>query len=300
MRRICALILISAMAVICRPAMAKFAYTGTVKPGSWLAEQIVHSYNGQEDTVKVQIYFPKGYVNGKSWRTLIVLHEYRGSQRSWETNTDIAAQAERHSMVIVCPYMKNSVYESQYFPETETKWAPMPGGLFIPTVLVPWLRNSFNLAVDARHTAIMGNSTGARGALLAAARNPEMYGAVAGLSGDYDPLSMPRSRILASIYGPYRNFKDRWKQVDNVKEMAAGLQSVPVYLMHGNKDFVVPKEQSLILAMEMRKLAKQSVGGGFDVTYREVPYAQHEWGFWRKALPEVMGFMDKNLKESDK
>ena len=257
MRRICTAICIFGLFTACFQSTGKFAYTGNIKPGSWLRETLPYSYNGEEDTVRLQIYFPRGYVKGKVCRTLIVLHGYMGNQRDWETNTAIESMADQYGIVLVCPYMKNTIYETQYFPETEKKWGPMPGGLFVSEKLIPYLRNTFALAVDAGYTAIMGNSTGARGAFLVACHNPQMFGAVAGFSGDYDPVSMPRNRLLTWAYGPFKDFEERWKHTDNVMELAVNLKGIPLYITHGGKDYIVPREQSLLLAIKMRQLQKK-------------------------------------------
>lgn len=269
------------------------AYSGIITPGTWIYEQIQYRYDGIDSSVNLQIYFPKDYVAKKTFRTVIALHGYRGKQNNWQSNTNITALANQYSIVIVCPSMGSTLYESTYFPETTNKWGAMPGGLFIPNVLIPYLQKTFYLATNAKRTGIMGNSTGGRGAILAAARNPELFGAAAGLSGDYDPVSMPRNRILTSVYGSYKEHEQRWQTVDNPMYLADGLKSVPLFLGHGDKDQVVPKEQSLIFAVRLNQLEK---GKGKHIRVNKIyPYKMHNWEFWARALYDVMGFFDENL-----
>lgn len=244
-------------------------------------------------TGKLQIYFPKEYKRGKAVRTLIVLHGYNGTMRDWEKNSAIKKFADQYGIALVCPAMGKSLYASQYFPETKVKWAPLPGGIYMNTVLIPFIRSNFNLATDKAKTGIMGLSTGGRGALLTAARIPESFAATAGVSGDYDPLSMTRNHILRSVYGEYKNFKSRWEQQDNMMRMAVNLKGVAVFISHGGKDYSVPREQSMLLAMRLKQLEKKS--GGYKVAYNEVSHGIHDWRYWRKILPDMMKFFDENM-----
>ena len=271
-----------------------YTYKVTPKAGSWL-KSIVVPVPGKDFKGRLQIYFPKGYVKGSAARTLIVLHGHNGSLRDWETNTIIEQMADQYHIVLVCPAMGKSMYASQYFPETKNKWSPLPGGVYMNTVLIPFIRGTFNLAVDSSKTGIMGLSTGGRGALLTAARMPESFAAAAGVSGDYDPLSMTRNYLLRGIYGKYKDFKTRWEQVDNLMQLSINLKNVAVFLSHGAKDYTVPREQSMLLAMRLKQLQKKK--GGFRVTYNEAGYGIHDWRYWRKVLPEMMNFFDENLKK---
>jgi len=270
-------------------------YSGGVTPGSWIYDRITYTYNGESASVSLQLYFPKTYGASGTARTLIVLHGYRGKQSDWNNNTRIGAWADQYSFVLVCPSMGTTLYESAYFPETINKWGPMPGGLFMSDVLVPYLRKKFSVATKAKFTGIFGNSTGGRGALLAAARNPEFFGAAGGVSGDYDPVSMQQDRLLTSVYGPYRNFGERWQNTDNLMEMAVNLNGIPVFLAHGSKDSVVEKEQAVLLGLKLNQLEKK--GGSYPKVNKLYPYKMHDWDCWRTALSDAVVFFDKNLSK---
>ena len=271
-----------------------FSYKGKVAPGGWLRNIKVPARVGTvEFSRSLQVYFPKGYKRGQALRTLIILHGYNGSMRDWEKNTVIEKFADQYRIALVSPAMGKSLYASQYFPETKTKWSPLPGGPYMTEELIPFIRKTFNLATDRARTGIMGLSTGGRGALLTAARMPEHFAAAAGLSGDYDPLSMTRNRLLRNAYGKHKNFKTRWQDNDNLMRMAIKLKGVAIFLSHGAKDYIVPREQSMLLAMRLRQLDKKE--GGYKVTYNEVSHGLHDWRYWRRVLPEMMKFFDEKL-----
>lgn len=269
-------------------------------PGSWLRDiKVPYSGENGEGAVTVRIYFPKTYTKGENYRTIIALHGYNLPAKEWETESPVARLANDYNMVIVCPDMGKTLYEFSFYPESTEKWGGMPGGRFIADVLIPFLRNNYGLARDRKRTGIMGISTGGRGALLVAASRSDLVGAAAGLSGDYDPASMPRDRILTLIYGPYKDFRDRWENDDNIMKLATHLKDTPVYLWHGESDSVVPFEQSMLLAVQLKKLQKAS-GGGYDVTFNKAKHAVHTWRYWGRALPEVMAFFNSKLESSSR
>jgi S-formylglutathione hydrolase FrmB len=271
-------------------------YKSQVKPGEWLRNvQLDYTFEEKQGSGLMQIYFPKDYDRSSKFRTLIVLHGYGHNMKDWEKNTSIKSYADKHKFVLVCPDMGKTLYETKYYPETVNKWGPMPGGLYIGDALVYFLRKEFGLAKSGKVTGIFGLSTGGRGAVLVAAKYPDRFGAAAGLSGDYDPLAMTRDRLLTSVYGDFKKFEERWKTDDNIIGLAVNLANIPVFISHGAKDSVVPKEQSLMLAIKLRQL-KKSTKGDYVVQYKELAYSMHDWTYWARMVPEMFEFFDKNLK----
>jgi S-formylglutathione hydrolase FrmB len=271
-----------------------FSYEGEIIPGKWIRNLKV-VYSDEKDGFRnVQIFFPKSYKKKENVRVLIALHGYGANLREWEINSTIEKLADDLNFVIVCPDMGNSIYESKFYPETTVKWAKIPGGKFISENLINYLNNTFSLAYEREKTGIFGLSTGGRGAMLLSALHTDIFGAAAGLSGDYDPLAMPRDRLLTAVYGSIKQFEDRWKNDDNIINLSDKLINTPVYITHGDKDSVVPREQSWIFAIRLKQLQKKM--GGFDITYFEKKYSMHDWRYWRFMLPEVMDFFNKKLK----
>jgi len=271
-----------------------FTYPGSVIPGSWSRDiKIPYEVDKIAYQATAQIYFPKGYEKGEDTRTLIVLHGYNQNLRVWELNSDIERYADLHGLVLVCPDMGKTLYETEYYPETTVKWAPMPGGKFVAETLIDYLRGTFNIANGRSTTGILGLSTGGRGAIMLAAKYPDKFAAAAGLSGDYDPTVIPNDRLLATVYGNYEKNQERWERVASVINAAEGLKNTPIFLSHGGKDFVVSKEQSIILAIRLKQLQKEQ--GGYSVTFKEKRYKMHDWSFWASMVPEMMRFFDEKL-----
>ncbi|HON77577.1 MAG TPA: alpha/beta hydrolase-fold protein [Spirochaetota bacterium] len=284
-------------------------YKGTVSAGSWNRSIVItYTVDGVQESVPVQIYFPRSYRRGRNMRTLIGLHDLNGSMSSWSRFTRIEDYAERHNYILVCPNMPGTLYETKYFPETTRKWNRIPGGRWIAEILVPYLRQSFGIALDKNKTGIFGCSTGARGAVLVASAYPELFGAAAGFSGAYDSLAAADSRLLWSVYGEYKKFKKRWKDEDNVIRLAENLKDIPLILAHGKDDTTVPYDQTRLLAIRLLQLrGKCSDKSGQETTEEggRRPYEfhmllrrneYHNWAFWRTMPRYMMPLFDRYLE----
>ncbi len=267
-----------------------------IKPGRWLRNiKVEYEIDGVGSRGLVQVYFPKNYTGSSSARTLIVLHGYRQQPSDWENSTPVADYADRYGFVLVCPAMSTTLYESQYFPETMNRWAPQPGGVFIAKTLVEFLRKNFGLARERETTGIFGISTGARGAILLAARHKKIFGAAAGLSGDYDSESLKNDRLLVSVYGHYETNTERWEEEVNIIRLAENLKKTPVFLGHGTRDAVVPPPQTRMLADRLMQLAADKGGYELVVDKEKSDGAGHDWKYWGSLVPEVFAFFDQKL-----
>jgi len=269
-----------------------------IRPGAWLRNvKVDYEVDRVAYCGMAQIYFPKNYTSDTASRTLIVLHGFRQKPGDWETGTLIAEYADRYGMVLVCPAMTTTMYESKYYPETVNKWAPIPGGEYISTILIGFLRKNFNLAKERECTGIFGISTGARGALLLAAQHREIFGAAAGLSGDYDAVSIKNDRLLVSVYGPYDGNRDRWENEVNILKLAENLQKTPIFLAHGTRDSVVPPPQTAMLAERLKELAAEKTGYELVVDQEKSNGSGHDWMYWGRLVPDVLMFFDQKLKK---
>jgi S-formylglutathione hydrolase FrmB len=297
MRLLSCLVLSAALSLTCYASGPGAALRTDVTPGKWLRNvKVEYRAEGNVGYGTVQIYFPKKYEPGAGARTLIVLHGYRQQPSDWENGTPITDYADRYDFVLVCPAMGTTLYESKYYPETKNRWAPVPGGEYIVRVLLPFVREQFGLAGERSGTGIFGVSTGARGALLLASQYPKLFGAAAGLSGDYDSASLWNDRLLVSVYGPYGLNSERWEKEVNILELSASLKSTPVFLGHGTNDAIVPPPQTRLLIDRLKEL--HDTKGGYELIVEEVKSkgAGHDWRYWGNLVPDVLGFFDRTLE----
>jgi len=288
-------------------------YRGDITPGQWMRDiPLEYLDGGTVKTARIQIYFPKDYRRGVTKRTLIALHNTGSDQLEWERNSRIAGYANAQGFVVVCPGMGTTIYETSYYPETTRKWDGIPGGKWVGEVLISFIRSRFSLAMDRRHTGIMGISSGARGAILVAAKYPEIFGAAAGLSGYYDSLSMTKSSLLTAVYGDHGKFSDRWKNDDNIIEMSRSLKDTPVFIAHGKDDSHYHYEQSRLLAVRLlmhRGTLLESIRdtvsdetkleeiakGFYPFELHLIRREYHNWPFWNYMTPRMMDYFNAKL-----
>lgn len=271
-------------------------YNSQIQPGKWLKNVIVKTeYMGESSSARIQIFFPKSYTRGARLRTIIALHQYDNNERDWETGASIESSANKYNMVIVCPDMDKSVYETSYYPETTYKWNVIPGGKFIGETLIKFLNDNFSLALKKENTGIIGVIAGAHGAILTACQYPEKFAVAAGISGYYDPTILQNSKMIEAVYGSYSKFQTRWENDDNPLKLAERLKGVHVYLYHGLKQDAFNPGQSRIMAIKLKQLQKKS--DEYSILYKDNKFGMYGWTSWRQQIPELMDFINEKLKE---
>jgi putative tributyrin esterase len=267
------------------------------EPGRWIEPISVPNPALKNDPgVPVRIYIPRSFTQAAPRRAIIALHGYRGNYTEWGSYTNIQKYAEDYGIAIVCPDMGGTLYETGYYPETQVKWNEMPGGRWIPEILIPYIQTNYGLARSRAHTGILGVSTGARGALLLSCLHANLFQAAAGISGYYDTTVMTGSPFIPTIYGPYATFKDRWVKDDNIMELAARLADIQVFLAHGFKDRDIPIEQSQLLGIKLRQLQKKSPGK-YQFEFHELPFMSHGWVYWREITGDALSFFNRALEK---
>jgi hypothetical protein len=171
----------------------------------------------------MRVYLPRGYPSRRPYRLLIALHGWNRRARSWERRSAIARLADRHGLVVGCPVMGRTVYETAYYPQTRglgPRTPRMPGTRWIRKVVLPHLHRRYRVSASRRDTGLLGVSTGGRGALLVAERDPR-FGFAGALSGTFDLLLLrPGSgeyRIHQRVYGSRARHGRRWRRDNPVR-----------------------------------------------------------------------------------
>jgi len=270
-------------------------YMDQIQPGKWLRNiQVPVITETEVSTARIQIFFPKDYVKGKYNRTVIALHTYGERENEWETNSSIASLANKYNIVVVCPAMNKSLYETAFYPDVDYKWNIIPGGKFIGETLISFLNKKFSLATKKSGTGIMGVTAGARGALLISSTYSDRFAAAAGISGFYDQSTMPVSRMIESVYGTYKKNQARWENEDNVLKLAEKLKGVNVYIYHGERNDAFNPIQSKLMAIRLKQLEKKD--SAYSITYKEGKTGGYGWLYWKGQVEPVMDFMNEKLK----
>ncbi|MFZ5442439.1 MAG: alpha/beta hydrolase [Myxococcota bacterium] len=246
--------------------------------GAWAAIELEGKLDGRVGKAPLHVYVPAG--TAKQFPLVIALPGWNHTPELWRSKSDLGALADRYGFVLAVPQLGKSIYETRFYPESKSSWTVAPGARWVGEVVLPWLRAHYPVASERAHTAIIGYSTGGRGALLVAEAYPE-FAFVGSLSGTFDLLRLdPKDgeyRIHAALYGERDAFPERWK-LDNCVEPARleQLGDTRVYAAHGADDRVVKPDQ-------LAALQGALPAGEFVL----VPRAGHDWAFWNAQWPVV-------------
>jgi|GEM_PF-558551 len=186
--------------------------------------------------------------------------------------------------LLIMPEMGRSLYSSQYFPQTQANYKQYPDQNWFIDSLIPHLQLEYALALEEQRNFIVGISTGGRGAALLALARPKLWTAIASLSGDFDQSQMPNDKLMRNFYGPYAQFSQRWKTVDNVIARIDDWQT-PIFIGHGGADRIVPPSQSqqLFDSLQSRLAPNQ-------ILYSAPPTAKHNYAYWGAEAKNILPF----------
>lgn len=175
-----------------------------------------------------RVYVPSSYDGTKAYPLVIALHGMGGDENSYFDaygKGAFASEAEKHGYLVACP--KGRKPASMYLGDAERD---------VMDVLAEMMRA---YRVDPDRVYITGHSMGGFGTWSVAMNHPEVFAAIAPISG--------------GVMNPA-----------NISKIA----HVPELIVHGDDDKTVPVERSRVVAAMGKKL-------GIEMKYIEVPKGSH-------------------------
>lgn len=177
-----------------------------------------------------RFYVPTNYDAKKKWPLVVALHGMGGDENSFFSsynNGEIKRIAEARGYLVVCP--KGRGPASMYMGTAETD---------VMDVINAMKRD---YSIDDDRVYLMGHSMGGYGSWSVSVNHPELFAAIAPISGGGQPFVMMGLKKLASV---------------------------PWIVIHGDKDPTVSVEES-------RKMVKAGKELGIEIKYIEVPGGNH-------------------------
>ena len=220
---------------------------------------------------------------------LLVLPGWNFNRKLWCDSSKLCKVAKQLGYRLIMPEMGKSVYTTKYYSETRKDWLKYPTLTWLTDTLIPYLQKNKGIFCS-KNNFIIGNSTGARGALLVVIKTNNLFVCGAALSGDYNQVKMPNDNLMKGVYGSYYNNKARWKNTDNPSSQIQKLNT-SFYFAHGTKDKIVPYEQtklfydSAIIAKPNLKFKLHS------------PMMGHNFKFWNSELDSIFLFFESFVKK---
>ena len=214
------------------------------------------SIDGQE--YLYQVYVPREYDASREWPVILFLHGAgeRGSDGLAQTQVGLGAAIrstpERWPAITVFPQV----------PEDMT-WQATPGLMAIAALEA----TEAEYRTDPGRVYWTGLSLGGNGTWYLAYQHPARFAALVAICAFIDAFPGP-SFTPSSVEDPHT-------------EVANRIAELPIWIVHGDADPVVPVEQSRRMAAALREL-------GAAITYVELPGVRHNaWdpGYADEALP---------------
>lgn len=256
--------------------------------------EVEGTVDGVTASTKLLVYLPRGYAAAPDRRfpLVVALHGWKHTPQMYRDKGNLAELADRYGVVLAVPAMGTTVYETRFYPKSRRKWGKIPGTRFVAEVVVPWVRAHYRVAEERAHTAVIGYSTGGRGAVLLAEAYPELFAFAGSLSGTFDLMRLdPKDgeyKIHAVIYGRRSKHRERWERDNCVApERVAGLRDTVIYAAHGADDTVVHPDQLDAL--------RAAMGEGAKATFTRVPGYGHTWAFWNSQSEPLFAALGRAL-----
>jgi S-formylglutathione hydrolase FrmB len=267
--------------------------------GHWAAPvKVTGKVDGKTMTASMLMYLPRGYPAtadpaAKKVPLVIALHGWNHSPEMFRDKGQLARWADAYGVVLAVPTMGTTIYETALYPESTRTWGAVPGTRWVGEVILPYVRAHYAVLADRAHTAVIGYSTGGRGAVLLAEAYPE-FAFAGSSSGTFDLMRLlPKDgeyKIHAVVYGPRDKFKDRW-ELDNCTSPArlAKLAGTQLFIAHSAKDKSVPPDQ--LDALRDALQGNASVPAEFVMS----PEGGHTWDYWNSEWGAMFAAMAKAL-----
>ncbi len=222
---------------------------------------------------------------------IVILQGYNYPKHDWcEKAPELCRKARSEGYCLIMPEMGRSLYADSFYEQTANVFRKYPLRTWLTDTVFLQLQKQYNLLLPEQNNYMLGLSTGAHGAVLIALDQPELFSAVAALSGDYDQSKIPEDKLTELYYGSYSTQKERWETIDNptsrIKEW-----KTPIYLGHGIKDEVVPAAQTKLFYEALSKI--------FDPDKIKINLPEnmgHDYNYWGSETDAILDFFEKNRK----
>ncbi|HYM00167.1 MAG TPA: prolyl oligopeptidase family serine peptidase [Blastocatellia bacterium] len=214
--------------------------------------ELERAYSAAGQLVPYRVYVPASYDGSRAVPLVVALHGVLGDERSYFRGiydpTTVKGELDRRGYIMVTPKLAGSSY-----PQVEAD------------VLEVIKQAMAAYKIDPSRIYLTGHSTGAFAVWQIASDHPEIFAAIAPVSGGSPVQPSQLSALLGKLKG------------------------VPIFAAHGAKDGIVAPDQS-------RKVVEAAKKAGLEVSYVEVPGADH-WSLLGPVFPKIMDFFDKNRKQ---
>jgi enterochelin esterase-like enzyme len=253
--------------------------------------------------VNYSVYLPDGFdTNDELYPVVYLLNGYTGDETNWSQYGNLKEIADQlitnkqvNPMVIVMPDGDDRLYMNKddgTYPYED---------MFI-TEFLPFIEKAYRIKQDKTYRALSGLSMGGAGTLRLALKYNNLFNSCAA----YSSAIMTEEEVITNSSPEMDNYfgrvdttikglKGEERITETIKsydvlnlvktENNETLKTVNIYFDCGDDDFLAIGNAQLHIELKKKKIPHE---------YR-VRDGEHNWGFWRKSLPEGLQFISNSM-----
>lgn len=232
--------------------------------------------------VKFNIILPRDYATSqRRFPVLYLLHGYTDDYSAWVTKSNLLEYAPAYEEIIVMPEGVTGWYvDNQADPKLQ--WED-----YLIKDLIPYVDSHYRTVAAREGRAIAGLSMGGYGAMTLGLRHPDLFAAVASMSG---ALASAQAAFAGRITDPKlkKVLEDDFGALDNplraeedpfelIKKIPAD-QLPDIYFSIGSSDFLLKDNLDFLELLTRLKVRFR---------YSEVP-GVHDWPVWDQQIRVIL------------
>ena len=240
---------------------------------------------------KFAIYLPPDYdLSQRSYPVLYLLHGAGDDQTGWIQFGEVQFIADKAikegnatPMVIVMPDANTG--RRGYFNDIDGEWIYED---FFFKEFIPYIEKTYRIRNEKRYRAVAGLSMGGGGTFMYALRHPDLFSSACPLSAFIGYLSPEefKSRGLKDFEkypdSQIQSYYENHNALSLINKLPADeIKSVRWYIDCGDDDFLFEGNSLIHIAMRKKEIPHEF----------RIRDGQHNWGYWRESLPEVLKFI---------
>jgi S-formylglutathione hydrolase FrmB len=240
----------------------------------------------------VEVMLPVGYETdaSRSWPVTYFLGGTADAVTAFRTRFDGEASTASYPSIIVEPDGASGSWSDWY---NSGAGGPPLYETFVTAQLIPLIDANFRTLATRSERAVMGESMGGAGAMMFAARHPDLFVAASSLSGAVDSITLLDSALVTvapvvagslptSIWGPYPTEEVRWRG-HNPTDLASNLRNVDLQVFEGNGVLGLAQGESVtdakFCAVEAAGIVPMTTHFDNALTSLGIPYAFKQYSF---------------------
>lgn len=232
-------------------------------------------------TVGFNIILPRAYATSqRRYPVLYLLHGYTDHYPAWVSYTALTRYARDYGQIVVMPEGDNGFYTNS-LADPKRAWED-----FLILDLIPYVDQHYRTVASRQGRAVAGLSMGGYGAMKLALKYPQMFSAVASLSGALAAARWKKlptdnadfAKLMNEIFGP---LEAAHRAANDPFELAKKLTAetpLQIYVSIGSGDFLLDENREFVRHLTELKIPYE---------YREIP-GKHEWPVWDEQIQVVL------------